>query len=316
MEDASRDPAAALRLDLWPGLPKPETNAESGRDYGESARYSAFEIAEAEQVASAIIDGSYAEMVAAVDNLPTAVEAGVAAEIGVRMFECWDYSDESLEELEAQGVKAFENKLRLGEILAALMAPSVAEKAVGEMALLDRSQWIADWIAEQEEAYVRCAGVEAVPENRRLDVAFDWWKRAADLGNLEAKAQWVGMAFYNAGLYTGNAVEIAELKPRVLDAVHELLRKRHAPILLNLFLFESQGIFAQPDPKRTWIYGEAFRRIVERGSVSGWRLSDGILRTDLSSIRRELDRIEDALTPAQLRAAEAWVRAIVDLPAR
>lgn len=320
IEDASRDPAAALRLGLWPGLPKPGADVVSRRDYREFARYSAFEIAEAEQFAAAIIEGSYAEMIAAVDDLSGAIEAEVAVEIGDRLSECWDYSDKNLEELEAQGVKAFDSKLRLGEILAAQMAPGVAEKAVREMAALDRDRWISGWITEQvakqEKKHARCAGVEAVPREKRQEAAFDWWQRAADLGNLEAKAQWLGMALYDVGLYPGNAVEIAELKLRLIDAIHELLRKRYAPILLQLMMFEGQGIFAPPNMKRAWIYGEALRRIADRGAAGDWRLSEEMLRADLSGVRGELDRIESALTPAQRREAEVWVRAIVELPAR
>jgi hypothetical protein len=318
-ESDAADPAAALELGLWPGLPAPPAEADSEQDSDEPVRHTALEIEDAKEMASSVIDDSYAEMVATVDDLSGAVEAEVAVEIGDRLFECGNYSDESLEELEAQGAEAFENKLRFGEIFAAQMAPGVAEKAVREMALLDRDQWIADWIAgqlaERATKDARCGGVEAVPKEERMGAAFDWWERAAALGSLEAKAQWIGMAFYNAGLFPGNAVEIAEIKPRVIDTIHELLRERYAPVLANLLLFEGQGIFAQPDPQRGWIYGEALLRI-QSGSVGHWRLSDEMSNTDLGGLRRELDRIKGELTPTQRREAEAWVRAIVELPSR
>ena len=319
MGEASGDPVLALKLGLWPGLPSPPENAESGRVPGTSVRYTRLEIEYAEETASSIINGSYAEMVVAVDELAGAVKAEVAVEIGDRLYECWNYSERSLDDLEEEGAKAFENKLRLDEILAAQMAPGVAEQAVREMALLDRDQWIADWIASQltERATkeARCGGVESVPREERMGAAFGWWERASALGNLEAKAQWIGMVFYNVGLWPGNAVEIAELKPRVIDAIHELLRKRYAPILFQLIMFDRQGIFAKPNPQQAWIYGEALRRIVQTGSVGNWQVPDEMTRAELSGVRDALQRLEAELTPAQLREAEAWVRAIVELPA-
>lgn len=321
VQAAGGDPAVALELGRWPGLPDPPADAESGRETGSPVRYTELEIENAEEAASSIIDGSYAEMVAVVGGLTGAVEAEVAVEIGDRLFECLDYSERSLDELEEAGAQAFENKLRSDEILAAQMAPGVAEQAVREMAMLDRDQWIADWIARQlaERAAkkARCGGVETVPRQERMGVAFDWWERAAALGSLEAKAQWIGMAFINAKPYfAGNAVEIAELKPRVIDAVRELLSERYAPVLFNLVLFERQGIFAQPDPQRIWIYGESLLRIIQSGRVGHWRLSDEMSNAGLGGLRRELDRIKGELTPMQRREAEAWVQAIVELPAR
>jgi len=314
------DPAAALKLGLWPGLPSPPGDAEAGPDSEDPVRYNELEIEDAEEMASSIIDGSYAEMVATVDDLSGAVEAVVAVEIGDRLSECWDYSEQSLNELEEAGAKAFENKLRFGEAIAAQMAPGVAEKAVREMALLDRDGWIADWIAEQvieqETRHPHCAGVEAIPRNERAGVAFQWWTRAADLGNLKAKAQWVGMALYNTEMYPGNAVGIAELKPRMIDAIHELLRERYAPILLQLVMFDRQGIFAPPDPQQAWIYGEALRRIVQKGSVGHWQIPDEMIHEDFTGVREAIQRFETELTPAQLREARAWVRAIVELPSR
>jgi len=315
------DPAAALELGLWPGLPDPPADAESGRDTDDPVRYTRFELEDAETAASSIIEGSYAEMVATVDNLSGAVKAEVAVEIGDRLFECLDYSERSLDELEEAGAEAFENKLRSDEILAAQMAPGVAEQAVREMAQLDRDQWIGDWIARQlaERATkeARCGGVETVPKEERMGAAFDWWERAAALGSLEAKAQWIGMAFINAKPYfAGNAVEIAELKPRVIDVVRELLSERYAPVLFNLVLFEGQGIFAQPDPQRVWIYGESLLRIIRSGPVGHWHLPDEMSNADLGGLRRKLDRIKGKLTPMQRREAEAWVQAIVELPAR
>lgn len=321
MGEASPDPAAALELGLWPGLPNPPTDAESRRDRQGPVRYSRSEVEDAEEMASPIIDGSYAELVAAVDELSGAVRAEIAVEIGDRLFECWNYSDRSPDELEEEGAQAFENKRRLDEILAAQMAPGVAEQAVREMALLDRDQWIGDWIARQlaERATkeARCGGVETVPKDERMGAAFDWWERAAALGSLEAKAQWIGMAFINAKPYfAGNAVEIAELKPRVIDVVRELLSERYAPVLFNLVLFEGQGIFEQPDPQRVWIYGESLLRIIRSGPVGHWRLPDEMSNADLGGLRRKLDRIKGELTPMQRREAEAWVQAIVELPAR
>jgi len=315
------DPAAALELGLWPGLPAPPKDADTDPDLDDPVRYTALEIDDAKEKASSVIDGPYAEMVAAVDDLSGSVKAEVAVEIGDRLFECWNYSEKRLDELEEEGARAFENKRRLDEIFAAQMAPGVAEQAVRDMAMLDRDQWIGDWIAgqltERETNEARCGGVETVPEKERMGAAFDWWERAAALGSLEAKAQWVGMAFINAKPYlAGSAVEIAELKPRVLDTIHELLRERYAPVLYNLALYERQGTFAQPDPQRVWIYGEALRRIIERGAVGHWRLSDEKSDTDLDGLRGELDRIKGELTPMQRREAEAWVQAIVDLPAR
>lgn len=312
------DPAAALKLGLWPGLPTPPTDAEVDPDSDGPVRYTEMEIEDAKEMASSVIDGSYAEMVATVDDLSGAVKAEVAVEIGDRLSECWDYSERSLNELEEEGVKAFENKLRFGETLAAQMAPGVAEKAVREMALLDRDRWISDWIAEQvieqETRHAHCAGVEAIPRNERAGLAFQWWMRAADLGNLKAKARWVGMVFYNTGMYPGNAVEIAELKPRVIDAIHELLHERYAPILLQLVMFDRQGIFAPPDPQRAWIYGEALRQVVQKGSVGHWQIPDEMIHGDFSGVREALQRFRTELTPDQLREARAWVRAIVEVP--
>lgn len=307
-----------LELGLWPGLPNPLADAESGRDTDDPVRYTRFELEDAEKAASSIIDGSYAEMVATVDHLSGAVKAEIAVEIGDRLFECWNYSERNFEELEKAGAEAFENKLRLEEIFAAQMAPGVAEQAVREMAQLDRDQWIADWIDGQLTAQAakeaRCGGVEAVPREERMGAALGWWERASVLGSLEAKAQWIGMAFYNVGLWPGNAVELAELKPRVIDAVHELLRERYAPVLFNILLFDGQGMFTQPNPQRAWIYGQALRRIVERRSVGDWLVPDEMTNADLTGLWAELDRIGTKLTPTQLREAEAWVRAIVELP--
>lgn len=321
VQAAGGDPAVALELGLWPGLPDPTADAESGRDTDDPVRYTRFELEDAEKAASSIVEGSYAEMVATVDELSGAVKAEIAVEIGDRLFECWDYSERSLDELEEAGAQAFENKLRLDEIFAAQMAPGVAEQAVREMALLDRDQWIAEWIArqvtERETKEARCGGVEALPREERMGAAFGWWERAAALGDLEAKAQWIGMAFHNAKpWHAGSAVELAELKPRVIGAVHELLSERYAPILLQLMLFERQGTFALPNPKRAWIYGEALRRIVERGSVGPWLVPHERADAELTGVREELDRIEATLPPAQRREAEEWVRAIVELPAR
>lgn len=321
VQAAGGDPAVALQLGLWPGLPHPAADAESGRESNGPVRYTRLEIDDAKNAASSIIEGSYADMVATVDELSGAVKAEIAVKIGDRLFECWDYSERSLDELEEAGAQAFENKLQLDEIFAAQMAPGVAEQAVRQMAMLDRDQWIADWIARQlaERATkeARCGGVETVPREERMGVAFDWWERAAALGSLEAKAQWIGMAFINAKPYfAGNAVEIAELKPRVIDAIHELLRKRYAPILLQLMMFDRQGIFSQPNPQRAWLYGEALRRIVQTGSVGNWQVPDEMNRAELNGVLDALQRLEAELTPAQLREAEAWVRAIVELPAR
>lgn len=78
MGEASPYPASALKLGLWPGLPNPPSDPEAGRDLHDPVQYTGLEIEEAEKAASSILEGSFVEMVASLDELSGAVRAEMA----------------------------------------------------------------------------------------------------------------------------------------------------------------------------------------------------------------------------------------------
>lgn len=297
-------PAQALADGHWPGLPK--IQVDDGRRSSIIAGTAGFDKVEPGAVVDPeILDRSLAELMEAFETLPDPQRAGVAFQIGQRLMSCIEYQSMQAEQLKAEARREFQQQQKARETLIAILGPDAAEQSIAELASLNEEQWIANRVAEQQQLRRKCDGAGQMDAWHRMSEAAAWWRRAADLGSLEGLNTWVGMAFFDAPVTSGNAARVAEIKVQVLDAIYVLLARRYAPVLTHLAMFSAQGHFDRPSQSRAWIYGEAFRRIAAKGRASGWRLRPGSLSSEFPDLASELQRIADEMDPETRCDAEA-----------